>query len=112
MDWILATINVASINDTSQLMLITLSSLGDSDKLAYLHSLPEPCLLTYTQSMEDDNLALKDTSTCSFNCYLKETHFNAIANRADLEVRVYSVSVWNYDIADPTLVDLTSNVQT
>ena len=46
--------------------------------------------------------------------YLIEMPFNAPVNRADPDqaalVRVYSVLSWTYDISDPTLVDLTSNI--
>ena len=45
-------------------------------------------------------------------------YFNAFANTADPDqaalksclIRVYSVCLWKYDISDPTLVDLRSNL--
>ena len=52
------------------------------------------------------------TPGVSLTLYLIETPFDKFANRSDSSyksksclIRVYSVCLWKYDIADPTLVD-------
>ena len=47
----------------------------------------------------------------SLTLYLIEKPFNAFVNRAvSDQIRVYYNCLWKYDISDPTLVDLTSNI--
>ena len=71
---------------------------------------------THLSTQFDNHIIIKNNCRRVLTLYLIETHFNAFANRADPDriynsciIRVCSVCLWKYDIADPTLVELASN---
>ena len=46
----------------------------------------------------------------TFSCFSKQSKPRSGSSCKSCLIRVYSVCLWKYDISDPTLVELTSNL--
>ena len=69
--------------------------------------------MTFFPPKKNKSGAVDQMDNLGLTLYPIETPFDSFANRADPDqaalIRVYSVCLWKYDLADSTLVDLASN---